>query len=187
MSNVNVKEFLVPLLPFHNVTVGKKYPVIHRDKDMCLIKDDIGSDANWWISPGEFELVEEVNVPVRTYEMKLEGPVYKAKREMKFSDKPGSAVVTYDTGETFHISRLTSVEVFKNDDDVLIDVTRTYTKDGLLFQQRVGIPVEKFVKLVWNSPGSEEVVAQEVLVTYDKEKGTLVYGMSFYADVIDFT
>lgn len=168
------QEYVKCLIDLDNVTNGKVYPVFERQDDTIWIVGDNGSHEVWWLIDGEFELVD------------APAPL-KAPRQMKFSDKPGSAVVTYDTGETFHISRLTSVEVFKNDDDVLIDVTRTYTKDGLLFQQRVGIPVDKFVKLVWNSPGSEEVVAQKVLVTYNKEKGTLVYGMSFYADVIDFT
>lgn len=113
--------------------------------------------------------------------------IVKENRTMKFSNKPGSAIVTYDTGATFHISRLNTVEVFQNEGDVLINVTRTYTKDGLLFQQRVGIPVDKFVKLVWISPDNEEVVGQAVTVTYNKERNTLVYDMGFYADVIDFT
>lgn len=192
MSNTTVKEFIVPLRAFPDVTVGKKYPVLNRNKNMCLIINDQGSNANWWIAPGEFELIEEVEVTLEEPSVKLVASEERAKpqRQMKFSKKPGSAIVTYDTGETFHISRLTSIEIFRDvspGDDILIDVTRTYIKDGLLFQERVGIPVRKFVKIVWISPSKDDVLEQEVTITYDKEVDSLKYAMTYLADALDFT
>ena len=175
MSKANAKESIVPVRHFPGVTVGKKYPIITRENNRCIFLDDNFNTVQWYLVPGEFELVEENE------------EVHKTVRKMKFSNKPGSAVVTYDTGDTFHITRLTSVEVFKNDDDVLIDVTRTYIKDGLLFQERVGIPVHKFVKIVWISPAKDDVLEQEVTITYDKEAESLKYAMTYLADALDFT
>ena len=182
MSTTNVKEFLVPVRPFPHVTVGKKYPIIERDKGLCLIIDDTGMSANWWISEGEFELVKEVDVTFEEPLVKLVASDERAKpkRKMKFSNKPGSAVVTYKSGETFHISRLNSMSVFQNENDVLVDVVRTYAKDGLIFQERVGIPVKKFEKVVWMSPDGE------IEIKYDEEEQALFYNVKHLAIEIDF-
>lgn len=128
--------------------------------------------------PDQFTLVER----------KEEEEPKKVSRKMKFSEKPGSAVVSYDTGETFHIGYLTGIEVVRDhpDADRLIGVNRTYAKDGLLFNQEVLIPIQKFDNLVWISPEQPDLAQQKVKVTYDPIRDMLVYSMSFMANELDF-
>lgn len=112
----------------------------------------------------------------------------KASRKMKFSDKPGSAVVTYSTGETFHIGYLTGIEIVRDhpDADRLISVNRSYAKDGLLFNQEVLIPIHKFESLVWVSPEQPDLAHQKVMVTYDYDRDMLSYTMNFMANELNF-
>lgn len=98
-----------------------------------------------------------------------QGVKMESAREMKFSDKPGSAVVYYKNGQTFHISYLTRMSVFDEDGDILISVSRLYSKDGLLFKERVGIPPHMFDKVVWKAPGNEEADVKDYIISYDPE------------------
>lgn len=130
------KEYVKCLAPFGGVTVGKVYEIVGcvDPLDGFHIINDRGERDVWWLVPGEFELVTS---PL----------VEKEKREMKFSDKVGSAVVHYKSGQTFHITRLTYMAIV----GTKVLVTREYEKDGIEFTQSVYIPFEKFDKVVFQS------------------------------------
>lgn len=107
------------------------------------------------------------------------------KRAPKFKNKPGSAVVYYTSGATFHITKLASLEVYED----IVAVTRIYSKDGLHFSQSVGIPIEMFEKVVVVADESlreEGVIDTEFTVTYDTERKALVYPMTTSVQQISF-
>lgn len=102
----------------------------------------------------------------------------KAKCKIKFSSKPGSAVVHYTKGNTFHISKLASVEVGDVDGIPVVCIVREYQKDGVYFRQAAYVPVEIFDKIVYK-PLEEDVLDQEVTINYDSEYNRLVYPVTY--------
>lgn len=109
-------------------------------------------------------------------------------RQMKFSKKPGSAVVYYTAGQTFHVSNLLSLEVSHDyDDGDTVMVTRGYMKDGLTFVETVGIPVDMLSHIDWEPTKGSEHEGQTIKLTYSPEKRSIVYNVSFTANLLDFT
>lgn len=109
-------------------------------------------------------------------------------RQMKFSKKPGSAVVHYTAGQTFHISNLLALEVSHNyDEGDSVMVTRGYMKDGLTFVETVAIPVLMLDHIDWEPNKGSEHEGQTIKLTYSFEKRSIVYNVSFTADSLDFT
>lgn len=109
-------------------------------------------------------------------------------RQMKFSKKPGSAVVHYTAGQTFHVSNLLALEVSHDyDDGDSVMVTRGYMKDGLTFVETVGIPVEMLSHIDWEPTKGSEHEGQTIKLTYSPEKRSIVYNVSFTANSLDFT
>ncbi len=109
-------------------------------------------------------------------------------RKMKFSKKPGSAVVHYTAGQTFHISNLLALEVSHDyDDGDTVMVTRGYMKDGLTFVETVGIPVDMLSHIDWEPTKGSEHEGQTIKLTYSPEKRSIVYNVSFTANLLDFT
>lgn len=158
---------------FFNLENGQVYTVTSVNREGAIAINN----SQLFFRPDQFTLDKEVPV-IST----------KPSRKMKFSEKPGSAVVTYNTGETFHIGYLTGIEIVRDhpDADRLISVNRSYAKDGLLFNQEVLIPIEKFKDAVWVSPEQPDLAGQKIRVTYDPVRDMLHYSMAFLANEISF-
>lgn len=100
-----------------------------------------------------------------------------APRKMKFSSKPGSAVVYYKSGAEFHISRLTCIELGYVNGETCISIERDYFQDGIYFAEAACIPVDMFDKLVYVTK-EHDVVNDLVTVTYNPEIKYLVRDVS---------
>ncbi len=114
--------------------------------------------------------------------------IRRSQRQMKFSKKPGSAVVHYTAGQTFHISNLLALEVSHDyDDGDTVMVTRGYMKDGLTFVETVGIPVDMLSHIDWEPTKGSEHEGQTIKLTYSPEKRSIVYNVSFTTNAINFS
>lgn len=121
------------------------------------------------VEDNETEKTNSMSVPERLKEARQALKAIRAERdrEMNFSHKPGSAVVHYKSGETFHIGFLTHMVMMGEK----VAVTREYTKDGVDFSQTAYIPLDKFDKVVFQRKDKQLVitVSERGFLTYNEE------------------
>ncbi len=99
--------------------------------------------------------------------------------------RPGSAVVHYKSGETFHLGQLTGMSVGDVDGQNVVAVTRKYKRKGVFFEQTAYIPVGIFDCVIYR-PLDEKIIDKEVKITYKERTNSLSYPLTYATKKLDF-